>query len=74
MLYLLPYKAFLIHIFGPLYKVLVQLHRGLEKGIIKFVGKTNFAAGNWVGIELDHCYGKIHVYIEITAFFKLGNE
>ena len=43
-------------------KVLVKLKKGLEKGVVKVVGITHFAAGDWVGIELDHCCGKTHVF------------
>ena len=58
-------KVMFIYVPGP-NKVLVKLEKGLEKGVVKFVGITHFTAGDWVGIELDHCCGKTHVF---TIFF-----
>ena len=29
-----------------------------KKGVIKFIGSTQFAAGDWVGIRLDNPEGK----------------
>ncbi|CAM9321255.1 unnamed protein product, partial [Chrysoparadoxa australica] len=31
---------------------------GERKGVVKFIGTTNFAAGEWIGVELDTSEGK----------------
>lgn len=39
-------------------KVVVRSERGEMVGILRFLGETNFATGDWAGIELDHPDGK----------------
>ena len=31
---------------------------GTKAGLIKYIGATKFAPGNWVGVELDEAQGK----------------
>jgi len=30
-----------------------------EKGYIRFIGETDFAAGSWVGVQLDSMKGEL---------------
>lgn len=39
-------------------KVVVKTERGEMVGILRFLGETNFATGDWAGIELDYPDGK----------------
>lgn len=39
-------------------KVIVDSSRGMQTGRVRYVGKTTFANGQWVGIELDEPFGK----------------
>lgn len=39
-------------------KVVVRTERGEMVGILRFLGETNFATGDWAGIELDYPDGK----------------
>lgn len=46
---------------GPLRpgdKVFVNSSKGLLTGRLRFIGSTNFAAGQWAGVELDEPHGK----------------
>jgi CAP-Gly domain-containing linker protein 1 len=39
-------------------RVIVDSNSGVQTGIIRYYGKTGFASGDWVGIELDEPFGK----------------
>merc|ERR1711920_239522 len=39
-------------------------------GYIRFVGPTSFAAGRWVGIELDEPVGKNNGSVKGVSYFK----
>lgn len=39
-------------------KVVVKTEKGELVGILRFLGETNFATGDWAGIELDYPDGK----------------
>ena len=41
---------------------------GTKSGVVQFVGPTEFAAGNWVGVELDTREGKFWGPILLTDF------
>ncbi|KAJ3427323.1 dynactin subunit [Anaeramoeba flamelloides] len=43
-------------------------------GTIKFIGKTRFDSGIWVGIELDQPVGKNNGTIEGVTYFKCGDK
>ena len=44
--------------------VIVLFTRGGSKtGIVQYTGTTEFAAGNWVGVELDTPDGKFHAWL-----------
>jgi len=36
----------------------VQIRPSNTSGVVRFIGKTDFAPGNWVGVELDTSQGK----------------
>ncbi|XP_074029594.1 dynactin subunit 1 isoform X2 [Leptinotarsa decemlineata] len=40
------------------------------QGIVAFVGKTNFAAGNWIGLVLDEPKGKNNGSVKGHEYFK----
>ena len=39
-------------------QVVARTERGNMTGILRFMGETNFATGEWAGIELDYAAGK----------------
>lgn len=39
-------------------RVIVSSGMGSRAGILKYVGETKFAPGNWCGVELDEPTGK----------------
>lgn len=39
-------------------RVSVRSERGQLSGVLRFLGETNFATGEWAGVELDEAYGK----------------
>lgn len=42
-------------------------------GVIAYVGPTDFASGNWIGVELDAPTGNFtELYNEILLFFSLS--
>lgn len=36
---------------------MVEVSGSFKIGTIKFIGKTKFASGNWIGVELDRPHG-----------------
>ena len=41
-----------------------------KPGVVKFIGTTKFAPGEWVGVELDMPYGKNNGAVDGTRYFK----
>lgn len=56
-------------------RVIVSSGMGSRAGILKYVGETKFAPGNWCGVELDEPTGKNDgtidgtTYVECTSSF-----
>ncbi|ELT98482.1 hypothetical protein CAPTEDRAFT_225292 [Capitella teleta] len=51
--------------------VLVLFSHGASKpGVIQFIGCTEFAAGNWVGVELESADGKNDGSVKGVRYFK----
>ena len=40
------------------------------KGIVRFVGATSFAAGKWIGVELDGPTGKNNGSVQGKSYFS----
>lgn len=40
--------------------VMVDLANGYKMGVVKFVGSTEFQAGDWIGVALDQPKGRHH--------------
>ena len=53
----------------PSYLVGTHVKVGTKKGVVRFVGTTNFAAGEWYGIELDGPNGKNNGSVNGEAYF-----
>ncbi|XP_019855139.1 PREDICTED: kinesin-like protein KIF13B [Amphimedon queenslandica] len=51
-------------------KVMVEASGTFKMGTIKFIGKTKFASGEWIGIELDKPQGKNNGSVSGVAYFK----
>lgn len=51
-----------------------RVHVKEEPGIVKFVGPTTFAPGNWVGVELDTPTGKNNGTVQGTKYFDCRQE
>ena len=43
-------------------------------GVVRFVGQTNFADGEWVGIELDAAYGKNGGSVHGVTYFRCAPD
>lgn len=43
------------------------------QGVIAYVGKTNFAAGHWIGLILDEPKGKNNGTVQGHEYFKVLN-
>lgn len=39
-------------------RVIVSSGMGSRPGILKYIGETHFASGNWCGVQLDEPTGK----------------
>lgn len=54
-------------------RVIVSSGFGSRPGILRYLGETQFASGNWCGIELDEDSGKNDGSVEGVRFvFKLN--
>ena len=40
-----------------------------KDGVIRFIGKTQFATGEWIGVELDEATGKNDGSIKGVKYF-----
>ncbi len=47
---------------------------GTKPGRVAFVGETKFAAGEWVGVELDEAEGKNDGTVGGVAYFKVKQK
>jgi len=50
-------------------RVVVKTNQGVVEGIIRYDGKTEFAAGDWLGIELDLKLGKHDGVVQGKQYF-----
>jgi len=48
----------------------VQIRPSNLSGVVRFIGKTDFAPGNWIGVELDTPQGKNNGSIEGRQYFS----
>lgn len=39
------------------FQVMVEVANGFKMGTVKFVGETEFAGGEWIGVALDRPLG-----------------
>jgi dynactin complex subunit len=46
---------------------------GSKSGTIAFIGLTKFAAGEWVGVDLDEPGGKNDGSVGNVSYFKVRN-
>lgn len=36
---------------------MVEVSNGFKMGVVRFIGETDFAAGEWIGVALDRPQG-----------------
>jgi len=46
-----------------LLQVMVEIGGGFKMGTVKFIGETEFAAGEWIGVALDKPNGELWVWL-----------
>lgn len=39
---------------------MVEVGNGFKMGVVKFIGETEFAAGEWIGVALDRPSGEYY--------------
>jgi len=47
---------------------------GTKPGVVAFVGLTKFAAGEWVGVNLDEAQGKNDGCVGGVSYFKVNQN
>lgn len=50
----------------------VELTNKNTRGVIAYIGKTNFAAGKWIGVILDEPKGKNDGSVQGVEYFKVS--
>ena len=43
-------------------QVMVEIPQGFKFATVKFIGETEFAVGEWIGVAFDRPYGKLECY------------
>ena len=43
-------------------QVMVELDDGFKIGVVKFIGETEFAPGEWIGVALERPYGELLLF------------
>ena len=52
-------------------QVMVEVSNGFKIGTVKFIGETEFAPGEWIGVALDRPIGELtqsHTWLIITLY------
>lgn len=52
----------------------VKVKYALRHGILKFIGPTKFAEGNWAGLELEEATGAHNGTVEGVSYFQVGEK
>ncbi|CAI8000041.1 CAP-Gly domain-containing linker protein 2 [Geodia barretti] len=55
-------------------KVMVDVNGLFRMGSVKYVGATEFAAGDWVGVAFDRPYGKHSGTVKGVKYFKCKDK
>lgn len=50
----------------------VELTNKNTRGVIAYIGKTNFAPGKWIGVILDEPKGKNDGTVQGVEYFKVS--
>lgn len=53
-------------------RVIVSSGFGSRKGTLRYLGETQFASGNWCGVELDEASGKNDGSVDGVRFVSLN--
>ncbi|XP_019849545.1 PREDICTED: kinesin-like protein KIF13B [Amphimedon queenslandica] len=55
-------------------KVMVEVANGFKMGTVKFIGDTEFAPGEWIGVALDRPQGKNNGSVKGVTYFKCKDK
>ncbi len=48
---------------------MVEVANGFKMGTVKFVGDTEFAGGEWIGVALDKPFGMLPLYTCTLVYY-----
>ena len=43
-------------------QVMVEVANGFKMGVVKYIGTTEFAPGEWIGVAMDRPFGTLLVH------------
>jgi len=53
---------------------MVEIPQGFKFATVKFIGETEFALGEWIGVAFDRPYGKNNGVVKGVKYFKCKDK